>query len=268
MGAEGEIMMTENLKYEVLPSYELFDEREHELFHTSYEIETAFYSTIERGEPEQMKAMLDELLKTVLIIGRLSQDSLRQMKYWAVCCITIATRYAIRGGLCETAAFNFADRCIITIDSMGEIQPIISFLISKGTELATAVRDSQPSALYPPAVRRCINLIGANLHRKLSLSFLGEKCGLSPDYLGTLFRKTTGMTVSEYIRRERLKEGARLLRQGMSISRAAYTLGFSSDSYFISCFRSLFGVTPKAFAGLSQPQAEKLLADAEKKTTV
>ncbi len=71
--------------------------------------------------------------------------------------------------------------------------------------------------------------------------------GLSKDYLSQLFKKTTGLTVTEYIMKKRLSSAKQLLDRDVSISDTAYALGFCSESYFISCFKKKYGITPKEY---------------------
>ena len=54
------------LKIDVLPSSRLFDERESGMVHTPYEIETAFYSSIGRGNVKEMKAMQNALQSFII----------------------------------------------------------------------------------------------------------------------------------------------------------------------------------------------------------
>lgn len=65
------------------------------------------------------------------------------------------------------------------------------------------------------------------------------------------YRKIKGildLTPSEYIRVERLKEAARLLKEKeYRVNEICYMVGFNSPSYFSKCFRQQFGVLPKDF---------------------
>ena len=65
------------------------------------------------------------------------------------------------------------------------------------------------------------------------------------------YRKLKGMlgiSPNEYLRLERLKKAAQLLKEGKcGIVEIAYMVGFSSPSYFSSCFKKQFGVLPKDF---------------------
>ncbi len=67
----------------------------------------------------------------------------------------------------------------------------------------------------------------------------------------TLYRKIkslTGISVNEYIRRERLRYAKERLQQdGLTVSEAAYSSGFSDLGYFIACFKKEFGATPSTF---------------------
>lgn len=238
--------MNKKIKIEVLPSSRLFDEREYGLIHTPYEIETAFYSSIGRGNVDEMKAMLEKFIENGIVTGRLSSNNIRQMQYWAVCCVAIATRYAIAGGVDETFAYNFSDECIMKIDSMESESEIFEFLSEKSIQLTVTVGKSKLNG-YPRAVKQCLKLINTRLFDELNLTALADECRISKDHLSFTFKKHIGVTVPHYIRRERLKSAKDLLKSGMSVSQTAYTVGFSSESYFIKCFKDEFGVTPGKF---------------------
>ena len=65
------------------------------------------------------------------------------------------------------------------------------------------------------------------------------------------YRKIKGvldLSPNEYLRLERLKMAAQLLREGESrINEICYMVGFNSPSYFSKCFQKQFGVSPKDF---------------------
>lgn len=63
------------------------------------------------------------------------------------------------------------------------------------------------------------------------------------------YRKIKGvldLSPNEYLRLERLKRAAQLLKDGENrISEICYMVGFNSPSYFAKCFQKQFGVSPK-----------------------
>ncbi len=68
----------------------------------------------------------------------------------------------------------------------------------------------------------------------------------------SFYRKIKGvldMTPNDYLRLERLKTAARLLKEKQyHINEICYMVGFSSMSYFAKCFQKQFGMSPKKFA--------------------
>lgn len=243
--------MKEYLKsIEVLPTEEEnieFWERENKKSHTSYETEILLFSCIMHGDTERLGEYLEKLFQDGIVTGRLSFNSLRQIKYWAVSCITIATRYAIQGGLPEMNAFNLSDSAIRDIDMLESENEILDYLIKKSFEFTALIKNIKVQRNYPSPIRKCVSFIDKNLHSKITLDELATVSGLSKDYISQLFKKTTGKTVTEYIKKRRLSSAKQLLDRGATISDTAYGLGFCSESYFIACFKNEYGTTPKEY---------------------
>lgn len=67
----------------------------------------------------------------------------------------------------------------------------------------------------------------------------------------SFYRKIKGvlnLTPNEYIRVERLKKAAQLLKEkSYKVNEICYMVGFNSPSYFSKCFQQQFGVLPKDF---------------------
>ena len=240
----------------VLEDSDLFLQRESGQTHTPYETEQLFYSCIRAGDVERVGVLMRTLLQQTVVAGRLSNDPLRQMQYWAVCCVTLATRCAIQGGLDETTAFNRSDESILQIDRMSDPQEILRFLQSLCLQITALVRDSRIGRDAPQAVRKCLHRIQTDLHGRLTAETLAADCALSPDYLCALFKKHVGVPLSVYIRSQRLQAARDLLQTGKSLSEIAYDLGFCSESYFIRCFREAFGETPRRFRERPEPLFE------------
>ncbi|MDC6384645.1 two-component regulator propeller domain-containing protein [Muricauda sp. SK9] len=77
-------------------------------------------------------------------------------------------------------------------------------------------------------------------------------CGLmhmSERQLHRKLKAIIGMTPSEFIRNERLKLAAELLKKSdATVSEIAYQVGFNTPSYFIKCFKEIHGYTPSEFS--------------------
>lgn len=230
----------------------VFEQREGAVCHTPYQLESEFYSCIERGEVPLLEDKMQQYFQNGFVIGRLSDNDLRQMQYWAVSSITLAVRAAIRGGLDELYAYNFSDRCIQCVDAMQSTEQIVDLLAQKAVELTALVAKVHGRLQYSPHVRRCIAYIERHLHEKLTVAVLAENNGITADYLSAIFKRETGESLSTYILSRKLREAQLLLENGCSCEQTAYTLSFCSESYFIACFRKTFGMTPRAYAATYQ----------------
>lgn len=81
------------------------------------------------------------------------------------------------------------------------------------------------------------------------IDVFAHELGLSRTYLFSKIKGLTGQSPNEFITTIRLKEAvARLVNsKDESISDIAYSLGFSSSSYFINCFKARYGKTPAQY---------------------
>ena len=188
--------------------------------------------------------MLTALWNQNIVVGRMSNNDLKQMQYFAVCCITLAIRAAIRGGVSEIRAYNLSDEYIQKIDSMKKAEEVPEFLAAKAVELTRLVANSSKKKISHPIVKKAANYIEENLYQKITPSQVAEYCSVSKDHLSLLFKLNTGETAAKYILREKLSESRRLINRGLSNSQIAYQLGFCSESHFIAKYKEHYGITP------------------------
>lgn len=82
----------------------------------------------------------------------------------------------------------------------------------------------------------------------LNIENLTIQLGTSKSSLYRKLKANTGLSINEYIRLCRLKQSAELLSsQKYKINEVAFMTGFSSPSYFATCFQKQFNITPSEF---------------------
>lgn len=235
-------------RLEILDDEGIFERIEHGKWHTPYEQEILLYSAIGGGDTKRLERVVSTLLENGVAIGRMSSDDLRQTQYLAVSCVAIATRYAIQGGLPQSEAYDFSDRCLMHIDTLKTPEEVYIYLFASAYELCEKVHEAKKNTQYPSAVKDCIAYIEKNIHNKITLDDLGKHCALRGDYISRIFKKATGQTVSDYIMNQKLETAKSMLNGKYNYSAIGYYLGFSSESYFISCFKKKYGLTPRQYA--------------------
>ncbi len=93
-------------------------------------------------------------------------------------------------------------------------------------------------------VKRVLDRLNGNCTEHISLEELAKDCGITKYHLARAFKRYTGQTLFTYINIMRCKKAELCIRDGMSITEAAYECGFESLSYFSRTYKKLMGASP------------------------
>jgi ligand-binding sensor domain-containing protein/signal transduction histidine kinase/AraC-like DNA-binding protein len=81
-----------------------------------------------------------------------------------------------------------------------------------------------------------------------NVSTLVDQIGMSQTVLYKKIKALTGLSITDFIKSQRLKRAAQLLKENqLSISEVAYSVGFNDRKYFSKEFRKQFGVAPSEY---------------------
>ncbi|WP_438030631.1 helix-turn-helix domain-containing protein [Sorangium sp. So ce233] len=115
-----------------------------------------------------------------------------------------------------------------------------------------AAPSRSPRGLSRQQLRRVTAYIEEHLDQSLSLERLAGVAEISASHLKTLFKRSTGLPVHEYVVQRRVERAkALLLRGDLPASQVAIEAGFAHQSHMARCMRRVLGVTPTALAGRS-----------------
>jgi AraC-like DNA-binding protein len=108
----------------------------------------------------------------------------------------------------------------------------------------------------PLIVQKAREYITKNRTESLSLPEVAKASGASVFHFCKVFKKTTGLTFTDYVARVRLEDAkAELLNPNRRISEIAYDVGFQSLTQFNRVFKRIFGQSPTEFrAHLGTPK--------------
>jgi len=94
-------------------------------------------------------------------------------------------------------------------------------------------------------VSSAMDFIKKNYSSKLSLDFISKHCYCNSAYLSYLFKKETGISITDYINRCRVEHAKHLLDvTNLTITQISGAVGFNDPSYFSKMFKKLQGVYP------------------------
>ena len=214
--------------------------------HTPYSAEIRLFSCVQQGDIDSLLMQIKNL-DSLIVMGKMSDNELMQHKYMAVSTITLATRYAIQGGLNESKAYDFSDRVIEKIDSLTDKNEVLMCLGIEILKLTQDVKKNKKQPEFSPHIRNCIKYINENLCKRISVSAVAEHCGISADYLSQIFKREIGENLSAYILRQKLEKAKSLLLNGKTQKEICDEIGFSSQSYFVTVFRRIYNMTPSDY---------------------
>lgn len=77
---------------------------------------------------------------------------------------------------------------------------------------------------------------------------LVEHIGMSQTVLYKKIKAITGLSITDFIKSQRLKRAAQLLSEGkLNVAEVAYAVGFNDRKYFSKEFRKQFGLAPSDY---------------------
>lgn len=216
---------------------------------TRYNTELKIFTCVQLGDLERLMAEIEKVNATI-VAGNISDNPVTQFKYLAVSTVTLATRYAIQGGLNERMAYDFSDKSIAKVDQMTCSDDILNSLAYDIITLTKMVSESRLKPKQSPHVKKCISYINEYLEEKLTVKALAEICGISPDYLSQIFKREIGENLSSYILTRKLEHAKELIAKGTSNKEICKTLNFSSSSYFVTAFKNKYHMTPSEYKSM------------------
>lgn len=184
---------------------------------------------------------------------KFSDSHIQNVRYQFVIFASTLVRICIQYGLERETSLSICDVFIYQMDhckTEAEIYELQYFMIQKYTKIMKSIRSKN---IVSKQVLMSASYIFSHLAEPITLPMIADHVNLSPAYLSRLFKKETGISISAYIKEERLKYSAQLLIYGdKDISEIAQILQFSSQSHFTRDFRDYFGMTPKKFRTLHE----------------
>jgi AraC-like DNA-binding protein len=107
-----------------------------------------------------------------------------------------------------------------------------------------------------PRLAIVLSSIHSEPSRSWGLEELARKAGMSRTSLAVRFREMMGVPPLVYLTQWRMHLARRELRAGASISEAAASVGYLSDSAFSSAFKRVMGVAPGQYRRTAQGEDE------------
>lgn len=214
-----------------------------------YDLENEFLDTLGTGDSRKaekaFRKFLD-FLSSEEFSSRLN-DTLRDRKDLLITLNTImrksVERYHVPPVFIDHTS-NDNIRLIESIENPEVLDNITSRMIRSYCSL---VKEYSPLK-YSPLIREAVEYIQNNLRYELNLTLVAEQVSANRSYLSTRFHQETGFTMTEFIKRARVKEaGLLLVTTSLSLPEVAAQVGYADYNYFSRVFLEITGIRPSGY---------------------
>ena len=221
----------------------LLDSEESYLNTTFWDIQPLFL-LVQNGETAQLKARLHVQLEK-FPDGRITRDTRKQLEYLTVSLVNTFMIAAIQGGVYPPEANAIADQALRRLSQIKTVTEIPALVSEAALRLCEMVRETRRQDTGNVHVEKAKHYLTDHLTQEIRTDDIAEAVGLSPYHLSRLFKTHTGLTLREYLTRERIEAAKQLLAvSDRTIPQIASLLRFCDQSYFTKVFRRQTGQTP------------------------
>ena len=172
-------------------------------------------------------------------------EAMEKMYYEAVCAAAEMCIVSIQAGLLDMVAYDIRDEFIREFDNAVSLPDLYDLVHGMAHSFAVKMKYIIREKKYSPRLIKMMTYIEEHLTEKIELAQVADHVSLSRTYASAIFREELGITMSEFILKERMLEAKRMLRDtDLTVAAIADRLAFCSQSYFTKNFTALEGMTP------------------------
>ena len=237
-------MLTENERFN--KNYETPTEYESKEIHNTLALEQTLMQMITKGD---VGALYEWFSHAPSVRGGvIANDALRQLKNTFIVTATLSSRAAIKGGLDVEDALSLSDEYIRKCELLSGVEQIVNLQYHMVLDYTRRVERVRLGKTPSKLLMQVTNYVQHNLSKPMDVDALANSLFISRTHLAAKFKRETGMTLTDFILKEKIEEAKRLLRYSdKSLSLIADYLGFSSQSHFTKTFKKYSGKTPREY---------------------
>ncbi|MDK2880280.1 MAG: two-component system, response regulator YesN [Clostridia bacterium] len=203
------------------------------------------FAEIRRADIEAAKKLLEQLILQIFVQ---SKGQLEVIKGRSLEFLSMLTRMSTENGVKFGEAIRLSDLKLKEIDDADTVEKAVLWLLSVGNAFI-ALMAKKNSGERDDLIKRVVDYIDKNYSSpNLSVREIAKAAYISPAYLGQLFKKRMGCSLTEHINRVRVEQAKHLLRQqDLTIESIAVQTGFKDRSYFCRIFKKITGMSPNEY---------------------
>lgn len=215
------------------------------MLESRYEGEKKLMQAVSQGVAHKAEQMISN--SSELMLEMRVEDPVRNMKNYVIVANVLLRKAVEQGGVhpfyIDGVSSDFAKK----VEKIKTVQEGVEMMHDMIYKYCALVKNHSMKN-YSLLVQKVITIIDSDLTADLSLHRQAEMLSVNASYLSTLFKKETGMTLTEYVAKKRVDHAAFLLAStNMQIQNIAQHCGIFDVNYFTKIFKKIKGKTPKEY---------------------
>ena len=220
-----------------------------QMIEKTYENENKLLNAIAQGLVHKAEMFFSNGKPSNMLESRIT-DKLRNAKNFLIVFNTLARKAVEQGGVhpiyIDSVSSDFAIK-IEACQSTSDCDDLFFSIARKYSRLVQ--KHSQKN--YSLLVQKVITCIDTDITADLSLKTQAKLLNVNPSYLSSLFKKETGVTLTDYVNKKRVERAKQLLKAGNTqIQTVAQNCGILDVNYFTKIFKKYEGITPKEYRNI------------------
>ncbi len=218
----------------------------HKFIEERYGVEAKLLEAVQKGNTEDALKQLN-LIANYHLAPRY-QDPVRDLRNVLISCNTLCRKAAEAGGVHPVYVDELSRQFAVHAETVSSGREGMRLMTEIVKNYCLLVRNYSLLG-HSPVVQRVVSHINRNLSEDLSLKWLASRYTVNASYLSTLFRKEMGMTLTDYVSRQRIRYAILLLDStDLQVQQIATECGICDVNYFRKLFKKITGKTPAEYA--------------------
>lgn len=217
-----------------------------QIIERKYEAENALLNAVSQGLLHKAEMFFANIVPSKVLETR-HPDPLRNAKNFMIILNTLLRKAAERGAVQPVYIDEVSSALAVKIEatsSLEECDELFRYMVRKYCRLVN--KHSQKG--YSLLVQKVITRIDTDITADLSLKESAKLLNVNPSYLSNLFKKETGLTLTDYVNQKRVERAKQLLQTtNMQIQAVAQSCGILDVNYFTKLFKKYCGKTPNEY---------------------
>lgn len=215
-----------------------------------YQSENDLLTMVSKGMIHQTEFFTENMDGMNYILEQRLPDSIRNLKNYCIILNTLLRKAAEKGSVHPFYIDRISSAYAQKIELLNSIESGNLLQKEMIRKYCLLVRNYSMKQ-YALPVQKIMVHIDSQLSSDLSLKALANMLQINASYLSALFKKETGVTLTEYVNKKRIDHAILLLNSSdAQIQTIAQHCGITDVNYFTKLFKKQVGKTPKEYRAL------------------